>query len=84
MRPYAVFVHEDVLALLMRGPDRGALILKFIQQIAADPYLVGDFKDSDDIGRPLEVKLVGSYAITYWADHAVKEIKIVNLEPAGS
>ena len=84
MRPYAVFVHEDVLTLLMRARGRCALILNFIEQIAADPYLAGDFKDSDDIGRPLEVKLVGSYAITYWADHAVKEIKIINVEPAGS
>lgn len=59
-------------------------ILKFIRRIAEDPYLPGDFKDSDEIGRPLEVKLVGQYAITYWADHAVKEIKVINVEAAGN
>lgn len=58
--------------------------MKFLRRLADDPYTVGDFKDSDEIGRPLEVKLVGPHAITYWADHAVKEIKVINVEPAGS
>jgi hypothetical protein len=40
--------------------------------------------NADDVGRSLEVKIVGPYAITYWADHAVKEIKVINVEPAGS
>ena len=30
----------------------------------------------------VEVKLVGAIAVFYWADHAVKEVKIVDLHPA--
>lgn len=84
MEPYAVFVHEDVLDFIILARGRGDQVLSFIRRVAADPYLIGDFKDSDDTGRPLEVKLIGQYAITYWADHAVREIKVINVEPAGS
>lgn len=84
MASCTVFVHEDVLSFLLQADGRGESILKFIRRIAEDPYLPGDFKDSDEIGRPLEVKLVGQYAVTYWADHAVKEIKVINIEAAGN
>jgi hypothetical protein len=57
--------------LVLQTGGHQELILKFIRQIGGDPYLLGDFKDSDDTGRPLEVKLVAPYAITYWVDHAV-------------
>jgi hypothetical protein len=40
----------------------------------------GDFVETDDTGRPLQVKLHGKHLITYWPDHAVKEIRIVAIE----
>ncbi len=84
MQPYAVYVHEKVLNFLLTASRDRERILAFVRHLANDPYTHSDFEDSYEIGRPLEVKLVGSYAVTYWADHAVKEVKVVNVEPAGS
>jgi hypothetical protein len=82
MGDYAVYLHERVLA---RAPRSGAArekLMKFIHHVAADPHRKGDYRTRDEVGHELEVAIVGSYAVTYWADHAVKEVKIINLMPA--
>ena len=84
MQPYAVYAHERVFEFLLNAGRQKQLVLAFLRRLSNDPYVEGDFKDIDEIGRPLEVKLVGPYAITYWADHAGKEIKVINVEPAGT
>ena len=84
MQAYAVYVHERVLDFVLKAGRQGELVSSFLHRCGHDPYAEGDFKDSDESGRPLEVKLVGPYAVTYWADHAVREIKVINVEPAGT
>jgi hypothetical protein len=32
------------------------------------------------IGRPLDVKIFGSFLITYWRDNFVKELRVVEIE----
>jgi hypothetical protein len=44
----------------------------------------GDYVERDKIGRPLQVLILGRQAVFFWADHAVKEIKIIDLKPAGA
>lgn len=50
--------------------------------MASDPLKTGDYEERDEIGRPVAIKIVGEYALTYWADHAVKEIKVTRIEKA--
>jgi hypothetical protein len=33
-------------------------------------------------GRIIRIKIVGSYAVTFWADHAAREIKITDIRSA--
>jgi hypothetical protein len=33
--------------------------------------------------KPYRVLIIGRHAVCYWADHAVKEIKILDLKVAG-
>jgi len=38
----------------------------------------GDLQKEKE-GRILEVKVFGKYSIYYWSDHAVKEVKVVEI-----
>jgi len=82
MRRYSVFIHEAVLSSAPKAGAQHRLVMDFIRSLAEDPYHEGDFRDRDEVGRPLEVKIVGRYAITYWADHAVKEVKVLHIQLA--
>jgi hypothetical protein len=56
--------------------------LKFLEALADDPSKRGDYQERDDVGRAVQIKVVGKFALTYWADHAVKEIKVTKIEKA--
>lgn len=77
MEPYRVLVTIEILQLarLPRG-DRDR-ILRFLEALGRDPGRRGDCEQRDEAGRPIQIKVIGNYALTYWADHGVKEIKII-------
>jgi hypothetical protein len=82
MRPYAVFIHERALAAV---PKSGAMmreIMAFIRKLADNPNTQGDFSEQDETGRVIQVKVVGRYAVTFWADHPVCEVKVTHIKPA--
>ncbi len=45
------------------------------------PFRAGDLQERDTQGRRHEVLVAGDWVITYWLDHAVRELRIVGLEP---
>jgi hypothetical protein len=66
-------------AISRRTAERERL-RSFFRTLAADPYREGDFHELDDEGRRTEVVLLGTLLITYWTDHAVKEVRITRIE----
>lgn len=58
------------------------LILSFLESLATNPFQKGDYEEMDDTGRPIQIRIIGGYALTFWADHAVKEIKVIRFEKA--
>ena len=82
MRRYAVYLHERVLAQAPRSGAARERIMTFVRQLADDPHRKGDYRTRDEVGRDLEVTIVGNHAVTFWTDHAACEIKILNLQPA--
>jgi len=63
-------------------PKRGAQqqkILRFIQSLAEKPLTEGDFTDQDETARTRQIKIIGDYAITYWADHPAKTVMVVDI-----
>jgi hypothetical protein len=44
---------------------------------------MGDYVERDEIGRPIQVLILGRVALWYWADHAAKEVKVLDLTSAG-
>ncbi|MBI5774949.1 MAG: hypothetical protein HZA89_14565 [Verrucomicrobia bacterium] len=85
MQPYRVFIAAEVIATLKacRSGER-RLITRLLDELADDPFRTGDYVERDDIGRPIQVLIIGSRAVCFWADHAVKEVKIIDLRQAGT
>ena len=82
MQPYKVLVSIEILQL--ERPSRGERerILSFLEKLGEDPNKLGDYLESDEAGRNVQIKIIGDYALTYWADHAVKEVKVTKIEKA--
>jgi len=77
---YSIFLRRpasDALARL-REPRKSA-ISKFIDKLADNPSDEGDFSEQDESGRTVYCKIIRDYAISYYPDHPVKEVKILEL-----
>lgn len=83
MRLYTVYINEAALNSAPRSGSQRRCVMEFIRLLAVNPNVPGDFSEKDETGRTIQVKLVGSHAVTYWADHAVAEVKITHIKPAG-
>ncbi len=84
MAPYRVFLAKEIVAQL-RDCKRNEreVITRFFDDIADDPYRVGDFVELDDVGRNIQVTVIGRHALYFWSDHAVKEVKVIGMKVAG-
>ncbi len=54
-------------------------IMRLIHQLADYPHRLGDFQARDSTGRSLENLRLEGYLFTYWADGAVKELRILDI-----
>jgi hypothetical protein len=82
MRSYAVYINEAALASAPRSGRQREQLITFIRSLAQNPNTPGDFLEKDEANRTVQVKVIGRYAVTFWADHAVAEIKITHIRPA--
>ncbi len=79
MTKYHVFVHLLVSKNIQDVRGKGKReILDFLDHFQNDPFQTGDFT-IQIADREVEVKVFGKYSIYYWADHAVKEIKVIEI-----
>jgi len=82
MRPYAVFINEQALAGAPHSGTQRETVMRFIRSLADNPNTAGDFTEKDNAGRIVQVKVIGRYAVTFWPDHAVSEIKVTHIKSA--
>ena len=82
MRPYAVYINEGALGFAPRSGQQRRMVMDFIRSLAVNPNTTGDFSETDETGWTTRVKIVGRYAVTFWADHAVSEIKVTHIRLA--
>lgn len=79
--PYKYIVDDAVLqdfsATTKRQRER---LLRIFAQIADNPFLPGDTVQRDHIGRPLQVRRFGEWAVTYWPEHLGNQIHIIAIE----
>jgi len=82
MRAYAVFINEQALAAAPSAGKQREAVMKFTRSLADQPDTAGDFTEKDNASRIVQVKVIGRYAVTFWADHAVSEIKVTHIKSA--
>jgi hypothetical protein len=82
MRPYAIYINEAALAFAPRSNLQREKIMKFVRSLSDNPNTPGDFPEKDNAGRIVQVKIIGRHAVTFWADHAVSEIKVTHIKSA--
>ena len=51
-----------------------------IETLAADPFLEPDLEEHGPSGRRYSILLRENILITYWVDHAIKELRILRIE----
>jgi hypothetical protein len=72
-------VAEDLMTLPARQRER---FIKIFRNLAGDPYQTGNTYFLDSSGREIQKKLLGQWLVSFWADHAVNEVRIVGIQRA--
>lgn len=82
MLPYQVFINLAALDTAPRSGMRRIRVMRFIYSLAENPFCAGDFSETDEAGTKVFVKIIEGFAITFWADHPVSEVKVTHIKPA--
>jgi hypothetical protein len=72
-------VAEDLLALPARHRDH---FIRIFQELAGNPHQKGRSYFRDSSGREIQKGHFGHWLVSYWTDHAVKEVRIVGIQRA--
>ncbi|MEY2879689.1 MAG: hypothetical protein RLZZ15_2069 [Verrucomicrobiota bacterium] len=81
MNPYAFAVEQAVLDVFAAASARQQrLVLDCFSRLAAHPFREPDWVDHDDASRTISVVLHDEWLISYWTDHAIRRVMIVELE----
>jgi len=65
--------------LACKSRQRNELI-KGLQHLKEDPHQQGEFEGRDSTGRPVHLKIIGSFIVTFWQDTFVREMRIIRIE----
>jgi hypothetical protein len=80
---YDVYLRIEAFEFLRhRHGDERNRLLRLLHELGRDPYRHGDFVEPDPSGQDIQVLIFQRYAISYWADHAVKELKVIDIRYA--
>ena len=82
MERYQVFLHLELLEAIPKRQNHRQQILKFIHSLQDYPFIAGDFTDKNASLQIRQIKIVGDFAVTYWVDHPVKTVMIVDISRA--
>jgi len=74
---YESHLSLEVAAFVVALPKRKQrLILDLADQIARQPFKIGDYQTADAADRTVENLLLEGYLFSYWVDHASREVRI--------
>jgi len=78
VKPYAVYLRIEAAESLKSVASQNRRgIENFVDSLSGNPFKTGDYTKTDAAERPIQIKILGNFAVAFWADHAVKEIKVV-------
>lgn len=80
-RPYEPVLSSNSAAFLVAiSKARQRKLIDLLYQLAENPSQIGDYSEPDETGREVQFMLVRDPLIAFWADHAVRELRIVDIE----
>lgn len=82
MQRYEVNLHFELLEVVPKRGSQRQRVMDFIRSLGEQPFTAGDFTDKDASLRTRQIKIVGQYAITWWVDHPVKVVMVVDIRSA--
>ncbi len=68
---------QFLLSRRLRERDQ---LIQALENLARNPTQQGDWEAKEATGRPIQVKRIGHFLISYWADSFVKELRLINIE----
>lgn len=77
-----VFTAEVADTLLSLPKSRQRRAVRLARQLAASPFVRSDYAIPDEAGQRQEHLLIEDFVFTYWLDHAVREVRITDIEDA--
>jgi hypothetical protein len=80
---YRLVFAEGIAEFLIQQPKRRQRqIVALARKLAEHPLILSDYQLADESGRQIEHLLIDGYVFAYWLDHAVREIRITDIEDA--
>lgn len=84
MRRYRTVFNREALEFVVHADEREfAEIERWVDHIERAPSTPGDFIERHDDGRELQVMALDRVVVTYWADDAEREVRVVKIESLG-
>jgi hypothetical protein len=71
---------EVLQQLLQANETQRDQVTELLTRLRRQPFMQGEFREADDTGSTNEVILAGDVLVFFWADHAVKTIRVAKLE----
>ncbi len=80
LRPYRFFLEEAAFESFVQLVDEEReLAHSYFRWLATQPHMVGQGFHNDTTGRPNYASLCGPFLIVHRSDHAVLEVRIVQI-----
>jgi hypothetical protein len=74
---YTYAIERSAAEAVFRLPARERRLLQTaFEHISAAPFQPPDFEELGADGRRVFTRFFGPFSVTYWVDHAVKEVRI--------
>ena len=55
-------------------------VLRLLFQLAEHPGQLGDYATREEDGREIQHLMVGDWHFSFWADHAVRELRVTEID----
>ena len=77
---YKSHLSLEAAAFILAMPRRKQrVLLDLADQLAKQPFEIGDYQTSDAVGRTIENLLLKGYLFSFWVDHASREVRITEI-----
>jgi len=70
---------EAVAFVVAQLKKKQRLVLDLADQIARQPFQIGDLQTLDSAGRAIENLLFEGYYFSFWVDHGSREVRISDI-----